>query len=44
MLGVGIEPVIQPLECEPLHFATTKREDGACLDVVSRNFWCVLCC
>jgi len=37
---VGIEHALQPLECEPLHFATANREDGACLNIVSRDFWC----
>ena len=36
---VGIEPALQPLECEPPYFATAKKEDGAHLDVVARDFW-----
>jgi len=36
---VGVEPALQPLDHEPLCHATTYREDGACLDVVARDFW-----
>ena len=36
---VGVEPALQPLDHEPLHYATANREDGACLDVVARGFW-----
>jgi len=36
---VGIEPPLQPLDNEPLHYATANREDGAHLDVVARDFW-----
>ena len=36
---VGYKPVLQPLQCEPLHFATANREDSALLDVVARDFW-----
>jgi len=34
---VGVEPALQPLDHEPLQYATTNREDGACLDVVARD-------
>ena len=27
------------MDNEPLHYATANREDGACLDVVARDFW-----
>jgi len=27
---VGVEPALQPVEGEPLQFATVNREDGAC--------------
>ena len=37
---VSIEPALQPLDSEPLRYATANREDGARLDVVSRGFWC----
>jgi len=33
---VGVEPALQPVEGEPLQFAT---EDGVRLDVVARDFW-----
>ena len=36
---VGVEPALQLLDHEPLWFATTNREDGACLDVVARDIW-----
>ena len=36
---VGVEPALQPLDHEPLHYATANREDGARLDVVARDFW-----
>ena len=37
---VGAEPALQPVEGEPLQFATASREDGAArLDVVARDFW-----
>jgi len=36
---VGVEPALQPLDCEPLRYATANREDGAHLDVVARDFW-----
>ena len=36
---VGIEPALQPLDSEPLQYATANREDGARLDVVARDFW-----
>ena len=36
---VGIEPALQPLDSEPLWYATANREDGARLDVVARDFW-----
>jgi len=36
---IGVEPALQPLDCEPLHFATANREDGTHLDVVARDFW-----
>ena len=36
---VGVEPALQPLDHEPLHYATARyREDGARLDVVARDF------
>ena len=37
--GVGIEPLLQPLEDEQLRHRTANREDGACLDIVAENFW-----
>ena len=36
---VGVEPALQPVECKPLQFVTANREDGAHLDVVTRDFW-----
>jgi len=33
---VGVEPAIQPVEGEPLQFATANREDS---DVVATDFW-----
>ena len=33
---VGIEPALQPLDSEPLWYATANREDSARLDVVAR--------
>jgi len=33
---VGVEPALQPLDCEPLHFATAN---SAHLDDVARDFW-----
>jgi len=36
---VGVEPALQPVEGEPMQFATANGEDGARLDVVSRDFW-----
>ena len=36
---VGVEPALQPLNSEPLQYATASREDGAQLDVVTRDFW-----
>ena len=36
---VGVEPALQPLGGEPLQFATANSEDGARLDVVTREFW-----
>jgi len=36
---VGVEPALQPVEGEPLQFATVNREDGARFDVVARDFW-----
>ena len=36
---VGVEPALQPLESEPLQYATANREDSARLDVVARDFW-----
>jgi len=35
---VGVEPVLQPLDHEPLWYATANREDGVRLDVVARDF------
>ena len=37
--GVGIEPLLQPLEDEQLRHRTANREDGARLDIVAENFW-----
>ena len=37
--NVGVEPVLQPLDREPLRYATANSEDGARLDVVARDFW-----
>ena len=36
---VGIEPALQPLDSEPLRYATANREDGTRLEVVARGFW-----
>jgi len=36
---VGVEPALQLLDHEPLHYATANREDGAHLNVVARDFW-----
>ena len=36
---VGVEPALQPLDSEPLQYATANREDGARLDVVAWDFW-----
>ena len=36
---VGVEPTLQRLDCEHLHYATANREDGARLDVDARDFW-----
>ena len=36
---VGVEPSLQPVEGEPLQFATANGEDGAHLNVVARDFW-----
>ena len=36
---VGVEPALQPLDGEPLQFATANSEDGARLDVAARDFW-----
>ena len=36
---VGVEPALQPLDGEPLQFATANSEDGARLHVVARDFW-----
>jgi len=36
---VGVEPALQLLDHEPLHYATANKEDGAHLDVVARDFW-----
>jgi len=35
---VGVEPALQPVEGEPLQFATANGEDGARLDAVARDF------
>ena len=32
---VDVEPALQPLDCEPLQYATANQEDGARLDVAS---------
>ena len=37
--GVSIESALQPLDSEPLRYATANREDGARLDVVAQDFW-----
>ena len=36
---VGIEPTLQPLDSEPLRYATANHKDGARLDVVTWDFW-----
>ena len=36
---VGVEPALQPLDCEPLRYATANSEDGACLSIFAREFW-----
>ena len=36
---MGVEPTPQPLDCEPLRYATANTEDGAHLDVVARDYW-----
>ena len=36
---VGVEPALQPLDGEPLQFATANSEDGSRLDVAARDFW-----
>ena len=36
---VSVEPALQPVDSEPLQFATASREDGAHLDVVARDVW-----
>ena len=36
---VGAEPALQPLDSEPLQYATANGEDGVRLDVVARDFW-----
>ena len=36
---MGVESAPQPLDCEPLLYATANSKDGACLDVVARDFW-----
>ena len=35
----GVEPALHPLDREPLRYPTANTEDGACLDVVARDFW-----
>ena len=35
---VGVEPSLQPLDCEPLQFATANSENGSRIDVVARDF------
>jgi len=37
--NVAIEPVLQPLSGEILHYATTNVEDEAHLDVSTQSFW-----
>ena len=37
-LDAGVEPALQPLDREPLQYATANREDGTWLDVVARDF------
>ena len=36
---VGVEPALQPLDSEPLQYATANWEDGAWLYVVAQDFW-----
>ena len=36
---VGIKPALQPLDSEPLWYATAIQKDGAPLDVVAWDFW-----
>ena len=36
---VGIELTLQPLDHEPLRYATANSKDGARLDVVARDSW-----
>ena len=36
---VGVESALQLLDREPLQYAIANCEDGACLDVVARDFW-----
>ena len=35
---VDVDPALQPLDPEPLQYATASQEDGARLDVVSQDF------
>ena len=36
---VGIEPLLQPISNEVLHYKTANTDDGARLDVAATNFW-----
>jgi len=36
---VGVEPALQPLDGEPLRYATANSEDGAHLYAIARYFW-----
>ena len=35
---VGVELALQPLDHEPLQYATANCEDGACLSDVAKDF------
>ena len=36
----GIEPLLQPLSGEQLHYGTVNVEDCAHLDISAESFWC----
>ena len=36
---MGVEPLMQPLTGETLHFATANNEDGAHVNVFASGFW-----